>query len=79
MLLATAVQAKALELETTLEQVAPKAVELATNPVPVAPMRKKRNPRVAAETDMLARSMRASVNVGVPTVVEKNPFFQKLA
>ena len=59
---------------------APKAAEVATNPVPVAPTRKRRNPQVAvaAETDILARSMRASIDADIPSVAKKNPFVQQL-
>jgi len=43
------------------EQVAPRVAELAMAPVPVAPMKKNRNPPIVAEADGSARSLRAQV------------------
>ena len=45
--------ARAPEVGKNLEQVAPKAVEVAGHPVPVAPMKKRKSPPRVAEADFL--------------------------
>jgi len=44
-----------------VEQVAPRAAELAVAPVPVAPKKKNRNPPKVAEADGPARSLHAKI------------------
>ena len=47
----------AAEAPKNLEQVAPKAAEVVEHPVPVAPIKEKKNRPKAAEVDQIVRSL----------------------